>query len=113
MATRTSRELTLTGISAIGGRARGGGETVAEGVRFVGSCARAMVSFPKSARQMFGRILKLQVYFTAVDAMLIISGLSLLIGGLVIAQAHAQAVKFGVSQQLGQLLATIIVRELG
>jgi len=62
---------------------------------------------------MFGRILVMQVRFTAVDAMPIIAGLALLIGGLVIAQAHAQAVRFGVSEALGQLLATIIVRELG
>ena len=62
---------------------------------------------------MFGRILVMQVRFTALDAMPIIAGLALLIGGLVIAQAHAQAVRFGVSEALGQLLATIIVRELG
>ena len=40
-------------------------------------------------------------------------GTALLIGALVIAQAQAQAVRFGVSEALGQLLATIIVRELG
>jgi phospholipid/cholesterol/gamma-HCH transport system permease protein len=53
------------------------------------------------------------VRFTAVDAMPIIFGLALLIGTLVIAQAHGQAVRFGVSEAAGQLLATIIVRELG
>jgi len=62
---------------------------------------------------MFWRSLLLQVRFTAVDAMPIIAGLALLIGALVIAQAHAQAVRFGVSEALGQLLATLIVRELG
>jgi phospholipid/cholesterol/gamma-HCH transport system permease protein len=116
MAFRPSRELTLTGLtglSALGGRARGTGMTVVEGVRFVGSCARAIATMPRSVRRMFGRILLMQVRFTAVDAMPIIAGLALLIGALVIAQAHAQAVRFGVSEALGQLLATIIVRELG
>jgi phospholipid/cholesterol/gamma-HCH transport system permease protein len=108
-----SRELTLTGFTALGGRARGTGANVAEGIRFVGSCARAAASFPRNARGLSRRILFTQVRFTAVDAMPLIAGLALLIGALVIAQAHAQAVRFGVSEALGQLLATIIVRELG
>ncbi|HMC54873.1 MAG TPA: ABC transporter permease [Gemmatimonadaceae bacterium] len=109
-----SRELTLSGsFTAIGGKARGTGSDVAEGIRFIGSCARAVASFPRNARSLSRRQMRLQVRFTAVDAMPIISGLALLIGALVIAQAHAQAVRFGVSEALGQLLATIIVRELG
>lgn len=113
MAFRPSRELTLTGLTALGGRARGTGITFLEGIRFVGSCVRAVGAMPKSVRSMFGRVLIMQVRFTAVDAMPIIAGLALLIGALVIAQAQAQAVRFGVSEALGQLLATIIVRELG
>ena len=113
MATRSSRELTLTGLTAVGGKVRGTGISLLETVRFVGSCARAIASMPASVRRMFGRVVMLQVRFTAVDAMPIIAGLALLIGMLVIAQAHAQAVRFGVSEALGQLLATIIVRELG
>jgi phospholipid/cholesterol/gamma-HCH transport system permease protein len=109
-----SRELTLTGsFSAIGGRARSSGQDAVESVRFIGSCVRAFVSFPRSARQLAVRNLVMQVRFTAVDAMRIIAGIALLIGALVIAQAHAQAIRFGVSEALGQLLATIIVRELG
>src|SRR5688500_10761222 len=113
MAQRSSRELTLTGITAIGGKVRDQGLTAVETVRFVGSCARAIATMPASVRRMFGRVLMLQVRFTAVDAMPIIAGLALLIGALVIAQVQAQAVRFGVSEALGQLLATIIVRELG
>ena len=113
MAVRPSRELTLTGLTALGGRARGTGLTTVEAIRFVGSCARAIATMPHSVRHMFGRILVMQVRFTAVDAMPIIAGLALLIGALVIAQVHAQAVRFGVSEALGQLLATLIVRELG
>lgn len=109
-----SRELTFTApVTALGGRARGTGANIAEGFRFVGSCVRAAASFPRNARSLSRRILFMQVRFTAVDAMPIIAGLALLIGALVIAQAHAQAVRFGVSEALGQLLATIIVRELG
>ena len=93
MAFRPSSELTLTGLSAIGGRARGTGVTFVEAVRFIGSCARAIGSMPRSVRRMFGRVLMLQVRFTAVDAMPIIFGLALLIGTLVIAQAHATARK--------------------
>lgn len=109
-----SRELPLTGsISALGGNARSTTAKLGEWVRFVGSCARAAASFPANARALSWRILITQVRFTAVDAMPIIGGLALLIGALVIAQAHAQAVRFGVSEALGQLLATLIVRELG
>lgn len=113
MASRPTRELTFTGLSAIGGSVRGKGMDTMEAVRFVGSCARAVGSMPRSVRRLFGRVLVMQVRFTAVDAMPIIAGLALLIGGLVIAQAHAQAVRFGVSEALGGLLATVIVRELG
>ena len=109
-----TRELTLSGsFTALGGRARGTGSDVLEAVRFVGSCVRAAATLPKNARHLSWRSLFLQIRFTAVDAMPIIAGLALLIGALVIAQAHAQAVRFGVSEALGQLLATIIVRELG
>jgi phospholipid/cholesterol/gamma-HCH transport system permease protein len=109
-----TRELTLTGsFTALGGKARGTGDELLEGVRFVGSCVRAAISLPRNARSLSWRSLFMQVRFTAVDAMPIIAGLALLIGGLVIAQAHAQAVRFGVSEALGQLLATVIVRELG
>lgn len=111
--TRPTRELTLTGLSAIGGNVRGRGLDVMEAVRFVGSCARAVATMPRSVRRLFGRVLVMQVRFTAVDAMPIIAGLALLIGALVIAQAHAQAVRFGITEALGELLATIIVRELG
>ena len=103
----------LTGLSVVGGKVRGTSATLVEGVRFIGSCARAVASMPASVRRVFGRVLLLQVRFTALDAMPIIAGLALLIGALVIAQAHAQAVRFGVSEALGQLLATLIVRELG
>jgi phospholipid/cholesterol/gamma-HCH transport system permease protein len=109
-----TRDLTISGsLTAVGASARGQGTNIAEGFRFIGSCARAVATFPKNARALSRRILYLQVRFTAVDAMPIIAGLALLIGAIVIAQAHAQAVRFGVSEALGQLLATIIVRELG
>ncbi|MEK7401769.1 MAG: ABC transporter permease [Gemmatimonadota bacterium] len=108
-----TREITLTGITALGGKARGTGNDALEAVRFVGSCVRAMLSLPRNARNLSWRSLFMQVRFTAVDAMPIIAGLALLIGALVIAQAHAQAVRFGVSEALGQILATVIVRELG
>jgi phospholipid/cholesterol/gamma-HCH transport system permease protein len=109
-----TRELTLTGsFSALGGRARSTGDDVLEGIRFVGSCVRAALSLPRNSRSLSWRALFMQVRFTAVDAMPIIAGLGLLIGALVIAQAHAQAVRYGVTEALGQLLATVIVRELG
>lgn len=113
MASRQSRELTLTGLSALGGRARGTGVSTLEAVRFIGSCARAIGTMPRSVRRLFGRVLVMQVRFTAVDAMPIIAGLALLIGALVIAQAHAQAVRLGVGEALGELLASVVVRELG
>jgi phospholipid/cholesterol/gamma-HCH transport system permease protein len=109
-----SRELSLSGsFTALGGRARARGADVTEAIRFVGSCARAMATFPRNAIRLGRRSLLTQIRFTAVDAMPIIAGLALLIGALVIAQAHAQAVRFGASEALGQLLATVIVRELG
>lgn len=109
-----SRELPLTGsITALGGNARGTTALLGEWTGFVGSCVRAAAHFPANARSLSWRILVTQIRFTAVDAMPIIGGLALLIGALVIAQAHAQAVRFGVSEALGQLLATLIVRELG
>lgn len=113
MASRPSRELTLTGLTAIGGSVRGRGLDAMEAVRFMGSCARAVSSMPRSVRRVFGRVLVMQVRFTAVDAMPIIAGLAMLIGALVIAQAHAQAVRLGITEFLGELLASVVVRELG
>ena len=113
MAFRPSREITLSGLTAIGSRTRGTGITALEGIRFVGSCTRAAATMHRNVRRMFGRALMLQIQFTAVEAWPIIAGVALLIGFLVIAQAQAQAVRFGVSEALGRLLASIIVRELG
>ena len=109
-----TREHTRNGyFTALAGKALGTGDEILEGIGFVGSCVRAALSLPRNTRGLSWRSLFMQVRFTAVDAMPIIAGLALLIGGLVIAQAHAQAVRFGVSEALGQLLATVIVRELG
>ena len=66
-----------------------------------------------SARRHTLRTLARQVRFTIVGATPLIAVLGAVIGGVVIAQAQAFGIKFGLSKSLGDLLSTLIIRELG
>ncbi len=56
---------------------------------------------------------KLQVRFTALDALWLVSGTALLLGAVTLIQAFSQLSGFGAENYIGVLMVVIILRELG
>jgi phospholipid/cholesterol/gamma-HCH transport system permease protein len=54
-----------------------------------------------------------QIYFAAVEVLLLLGTIGIIFGALVIIQSLAQLSKVGGSEALGQFLVVIIIRELG
>lgn len=80
---------------------------------FVGASIRASASLGRGAREhAFGAAIR-QVYFTAVQALPMITSLAFVVGGVVIAMARAQSQRLGIATAVGDLLSTVVVRDLG
>ena len=54
-----------------------------------------------------------QIYFTAVEVLLLLGIIGVIFGALVIIQILAQLSRVGISEALGQFLVVIVIRELG
>lgn len=100
-------------IAAIGSRARQRGRNWLGRVRFIGALARSATHYPPTTRTQGFRVIVNQIRFTAVQALPFLSIMALVIGLAVIAQASAQAARFGFSDVLGTILVTVVIRELG
>ena len=59
------------------------------------------------------RIIVQQIYFTAVEVLLLLGIIGVIFGALVIIQTLAQLSRVGISEALGQFLVVIVIRELG
>jgi phospholipid/cholesterol/gamma-HCH transport system permease protein len=82
-------------------------------VEWIGRVVRSPFCLSPGARRLAARTVVNQVRFTATDALPLIGFIAFLVGGTVILQAYAQAVRLGVGDMPVRLLVTIIVRELG
>ena len=100
-------------VANVGAGTRRSGAEALDLAAFVGAGARAVAQYFPSARRSALRTLTRQLRFTIVGATALVSGLGFLIGAVVIAQAQAFGLKFGLSKSLGDLLSTLILRELG
>ena len=103
----------LRAIAGLGRATRQVGMDALTLTHFVGGVLRGGLSYPPTARTLWTRNLLNQVRFTAVQALPFLGTIAILIGVTVIVQANAQAVKFGVSDVLGKILTSVVVRELG
>lgn len=59
------------------------------------------------------RVIVMQTYFTGYQALLLVSILALMVGGVVIIQASIQLSKFGGLTTIGEILTLTIIREIG
>ncbi len=59
------------------------------------------------------RIIVQQLYFSAVEVLLLLGIIGIIFGALVIIQSLAQLSRVGISEALGQFLVVIVIRELG
>ncbi|MFO7894760.1 MAG: ABC transporter permease [Longimicrobiales bacterium] len=100
-------------IAGIGSRARQRGQSWLGRIRFIGALARSATHYPATTRTQGFRVIINQIRFTAVQALPFLSIMALVIGLAVIAQASAQAARFGFSDVLGTILVTVVIRELG
>lgn len=82
-------------------------------IRFIGALGRSAMHYPVTTRTQGLRVIINQIRFTAVQALPFLSIMALVIGLAVIAQASAQAARFGFSDVLGTILVTVVIRELG
>jgi len=80
---------------------------------FLGNVLRAPFELPSGARRLAARTVVQQVRFTALHALPLVATIALLVGGTVILQAYAQAVRFGVADMPARILVAVVVRELG
>ncbi len=104
----------LDAIASTGNGARRVGASSALLTRFAGAVMRSTLTYPRTAFRLWWRSVVSQVRFTAVDAIPFVGAVAIAVGGIVIVEASAQAIKFGgLSDTLGKLLASVIVRELG
>ena len=103
----------LDAIAATGQSVRGLGGFSALLTRFTGAVVRSTWSYPSTAYRLWWRSVVNQVRFTAADAVPFIGTVAVVVGAIVIVEASAQAVKFGLNDTLGRLLASVVVRELG
>jgi phospholipid/cholesterol/gamma-HCH transport system permease protein len=103
----------LDAIAATGHGARQVGASSALLTRFAGAVMRSTLTYPRTAFRLWWRSVVNQVRFTATDAIPFVGTVAVAVGGIVIVEASAQAIKFGASDTLGRLLVSVIVRELG
>lgn len=104
----------LDAIAATGASARQLGSASALVTRFAGAVMRSTLTYPRTAFRLWWRSVVNQVRFTATDAIPFVGTVAVVVGGIVIVEASAQAIKFGgLSDTLGRLLASVVVRELG
>jgi phospholipid/cholesterol/gamma-HCH transport system permease protein len=64
-------------------------------------------------RRVIRKIIIQQIYFTAVEILLLLGIIGVIFGALVIIQIMAQLTRVGISEALGQFLVVIVIRELG
>ena len=103
----------LDAIAEAGHGARQLGASSSLLTRFAGAVMRSTLTYPRTAFRLWWRSVVNQVRFTAADAIPFVGTVAMAVGGIVIVEASAQAIKFGASDTLGRLLASVIVRELG
>jgi phospholipid/cholesterol/gamma-HCH transport system permease protein len=100
-------------VARLGGHARTRARKRLDEVAFVGRVASAPLAMSAGAWYICRRIIWQQVRFTGVQGLPLVAAIALVVGGSVILQAYAQAVRLGMPDMPARLLVTIVVRELG
>jgi phospholipid/cholesterol/gamma-HCH transport system permease protein len=100
-------------LGALGAGVRERVASRADQLAFFGRVVRAPAELSSGAWQQCRTIIAQQVRFTGVQGLPLVAVIALVVGGSVILQAYAQAVRLGVPNMPARLLVTIVVRELG
>ena len=100
-------------ISVIGSNAARWVSTLGGLARFFVAIIRAWTSLPRAGRRVVIRVFVTQIWFTALQAIVLIVVLSSILSFLVISQAVRELGKVGATELIGTLMVVAIVRELG
>lgn len=100
-------------VENVGGATRRLGARAADRIHFIGAVTRGALAQPASFRPVGRRILLNQIRFTAVQAIPFLGAIAAMIGVAVMVQVSAQAARLGISDVLGPIVVSVVVRELG
>jgi phospholipid/cholesterol/gamma-HCH transport system permease protein len=100
-------------IEQLGSTLRKNARIARDCVDFLGACVRSALRYNPAARRFSIRTFLNQIRFTVTNAVPLASTLGFLSGLMIIAQSQGLAVKLGIAKTLGDILATILIRELG
>ena len=103
----------LMPIERFGASLRRTGGTVLDCVDFLGACCRSAIRYNGPAFRFSWRTVATQIRYTVTDAVPLIATISFMAGLMIIAVSQGFAAKLGIAKTLGDILATIIIRELG
>lgn len=80
---------------------------------FFSRIVKTLIVRAGQGRSIITRVILEQIYFTAVEVLLLLGIIGVIFGALVIIQSLAQLSRVGISEALGQFLVVVIIRELG
>jgi phospholipid/cholesterol/gamma-HCH transport system permease protein len=99
-------------VGGLGRRARNAGSVGLGAVRLSGALVRAGLTLPRAALGQWQGAFARQIQFTAWDALTLVAILALLCGAIIIGEANAQAVRFGLADTVGRIVVAAGVREI-
>ena len=79
----------------------------------LGRCVRSCVRLSREQRRVVREVTRIQIRFTALDALPLCFLTALLLGGITLLQVFGQLSAFGVERHISQILAQLVIRELG
>lgn len=100
-------------IRVVGSNAARWVSTVGALARFFVGIPRAWSTLPRAGRRVVWRVFFTQIWFTALQAIVLIVVLSSILSFLVISQAVRELGRVGATELIGTLMVVAIVRELG
>ena len=100
-------------IERLGSSMRRNARAAEDCIDFLGACMRSAVGYNAASRRFSVRTFFNQLRFTVTDAVPLTCTLGFVAGFMIIAQSQGLAVKLGIAKTLGDILAKILIRELG
>jgi phospholipid/cholesterol/gamma-HCH transport system permease protein len=79
----------------------------------LGTCVRSSLRLSREQRRVLWEVTRIQIRFTALDALPLCCLTALLLGGITLLQVFGQLSAFGVERHISQILAQLVIRELG
>jgi phospholipid/cholesterol/gamma-HCH transport system permease protein len=79
----------------------------------LGRCVRSCVRLSREQRRVIREVTRIQIRFTALDALPLCFFTALLLGGITLLQVFGQLSLYGVERHISQILAQLVIRELG